>query len=267
MASAPPGRLSDSCRCSGPTQTCGIRDTRGGVPPSGDSDAAEVGESQGRPSFPGAWTCLGLATPEGAVYASLLTGDRAQLPWQVCPQGRRLGAERAACPLLCQPLQGSGLVCLVPNSESQDCKAQCGVCFLYELEAQIKCPRTHKCTCRAGATDGSGRNREPFGVPTALTWTLRSCCNSAHLLGITQHAEPSSLCCHPSDPTPTRPSPSDAQAPLTQEPIFSVLFQPLLTCPLSSHGETLPSAFGTSRALEFLFIFQLKMLVFKSGFP
>lgn len=82
-------------------------------------------------------------------------------------------------------------------------------------------------------------------VPTELTWTLHSCCNSAHLLGITQHTEPSSLCCHPSDPTPTHPSPSEAQAPLNQEPIFSGPFQPLLTCPLSIHGETLPSAFGT----------------------
>ena len=49
------------------------------------------------------------------VYASLLTGDRAQLLGQACPQGRLWGVETATCPLLCQPLQGSGLVCLVPK--------------------------------------------------------------------------------------------------------------------------------------------------------
>lgn len=119
----------------------GIRDTRGGSLPQVTLMQLKWANLRGDRASQGHGRVQVSLLQRELSYASLLhTGDRAQLPGQGVSAGRLTGTERAACPLLCLTPQGSGLVCHVPNSESQDCKAQCGVCFLYELEAQIKYP-------------------------------------------------------------------------------------------------------------------------------
>lgn len=146
MASAPPGRLSDSCRCSGPTQTCGIRDTRGGVPPSGNSDAAE-GRISGETELPG----------RGCVQVSLLQREAAlrlhahwgqsTAPRQVCPQGRR-GWERRELPAHC---------CANPSKA-----------LVWSVMCQIQSPRTAKPSVEcAFSTSLKHRSNAP-GLTSAL---------------------------------------------------------------------------------------------------
>lgn len=128
-----------------PPRTCWIRNSGGGARPPGDSEVTKVWESQGR-----LWASRGHGRDPGLAAPPWSQGTEHSSQGR-CATAEKSSAEKATvrrespCPLLCQPLEGSGLVCLMPKlpqiwprtlciSIQSSSKVQHGVCFLYQFE-------------------------------------------------------------------------------------------------------------------------------------